>query len=68
VSTTYPEIIRFRIKSIFTNNMEHISPIITYTVYCSNDYPITEATPAINPQIVIDGLTEGFKLPGYTHP
>jgi len=67
-STSVPEITRFKIKSHFTNSMTLLSPTITFTVYCSWDYPITEVVAPFDPQIVVDGTSSGYVLPEYTHP
>lgn len=60
-STTYPEIISFKVKSTFTNGMTHLSPTSVLTVFCDNDYVITEVTAVTNPQFVPhDILTSGY--------
>jgi len=42
VDTINPETITFKVKTTFTNNLEHLSPLITATVSCDNNYIITE--------------------------
>jgi len=44
VDTIYPENIPFKVKTTFTNNRVHLSPMASISVTCSNAYEITAVT------------------------
>ena len=45
VSTTYPEVVTFKVKTTFTNTQEQVSPQATITITCGNFYDILESGP-----------------------
>lgn len=49
--------------------MTHLSPTVTMTVFCNNNYVITEqAAPPNNPAYIAHApITDGFVLPTYIH-
>jgi len=67
-STTYPEIIQFKVLSTFTNGMTHTSAMITLTKYCANNLVVTEVSAPTNPQFMAHSESaSGFTLPLYTN-
>ena len=65
--TINPETITFKIKSTFTNSFEHVSPEVTVTATCNNNYVITETDGTVtSPQIISHGNAAlGFTMPQY---
>jgi hypothetical protein len=49
--------------------MTHLSATITLTLYCNNDYTVSQVTTPTDPQFVPhEDTTVGYILPAYTHP
>jgi len=67
VDTIYPEVIYFKIRTTATNNQVHISPTISTTLECNNNYPIYQRTTPTNPQIYThDSSAVGYLTSWYT--
>ena len=68
VSTTNPEVFTFKVKSTFTNSMTWLSPSITMTVFCNNNYNILASGGGPIPTLIAHApITDGFILPTYAH-
>ena len=66
MDTIHPETITFKILSTFPGGMTHLSPLVTTTVSCGDQYAITEVSAPTNPQFVQhDGAVYGFTLPTF---
>jgi len=65
-----PEVFNFKVKSTFTNSMTHLSPTISMTIFCNNNYAISSqaAAPANPSYIAHFPVLDGFVLPTYIHP
>jgi hypothetical protein len=50
--------------------MTHLSPTISMTIFCNNNYPIsTQVAAPANPSFIAHAPVEdGFVLPTYSHP
>ena len=69
---TTPNHIKFRVISEITGApMLHCSAVFTLTIFCANNYPITEVVAPVNPLIIAHGSVStstddiGFILPDY---
>jgi hypothetical protein len=66
VSTTNPETINFKIKTIYPGSFSHTSAQASIAITCGSSYDISSAA-ATTPQFVTHGDSAvGFTLPAFT--
>jgi hypothetical protein len=65
-TTALPETIRFRFEITYTNNQKYLSPMVSYTISCFNDYTIVAVNTVPNPQYVEHNKeNNGFTIPRF---
>ena len=63
-----PQTVSFKVKSTWTNGLEHVSPQADIIITCSGNskYEIVEQAAPTNPQYIENSVaTNGFELPTY---